>query len=112
MQDVFETSGKDELELVIQHGVTQSTLQGEYQWREELEESVMTLDSLQPIRERYTLAPIELEIPNTKLLPFVVQPLVLELKALPEHLKYVYLGDNETLPIIIASDLTSVQEDN
>ena len=31
----------------------------------------------------------------------------LELKALPEHLKYAYLGGRETLPIIIASHLTS-----
>ena len=27
----------------------------------------------------------------------------LELKALPEHLKYAYLGGKETLPVIIAS---------
>ena len=79
VQDVFETSGKDELESVIQHGVIQSTLQGDYQWSEELEETVMALNSLQLIPERYTLAPFELEIPNTKLLPSVVQPPVLEL---------------------------------
>ena len=30
----------------------------------------------------------------------------LELKALPEHLKYAYLGGRETLPVIIASHLT------
>ena len=29
----------------------------------------------------------------------------LELKALPEHLKYAYLGKNDTFPIIIASHL-------
>ena len=29
----------------------------------------------------------------------------LELKALPAHLKYVYLGEHETFPIIIASHL-------
>ena len=36
----------------------------------------------------------------------------LELKALPEHLKYAYLGGRETLPVIIASHLTEQQEDN
>ena len=36
----------------------------------------------------------------------------LELKALPEHLKYAYLGGKETLPVIIASHLTEQQEDN
>ena len=68
----------------------------------------MALNSLQPIPERFILAPIELEFSNTKLLPSVVQPPVLELKSLPEHLKYVYLGDHETLPVIIANGLLSV----
>ena len=36
----------------------------------------------------------------------------LELKALPEHLKYAYLGGKETLPVIIASHLTEQQEDS
>ena len=31
----------------------------------------------------------------------------LELKVLPEHLKYAYLGGRETLPVIIASHLTT-----
>ena len=33
----------------------------------------------------------------------------LELKPLPDSLKYVFLGPNDTFPIIIASDLTEVQ---
>ena len=36
----------------------------------------------------------------------------LELKALPEHLKYAYLGRKDTLPVIIASHLTEQQEDS
>ena len=35
----------------------------------------------------------------------------LELKTLPDHLKYVFLGENETLPVIIASNLSSLQEE-
>ncbi|KAH9686136.1 hypothetical protein KPL70_014249 [Citrus sinensis] len=35
----------------------------------------------------------------------------LELKPLPEHLQYIYLGDNETLPVIIAKTLTPVQQE-
>ncbi|KAK8625775.1 hypothetical protein V6N13_056935 [Hibiscus sabdariffa] len=34
----------------------------------------------------------------------------LELKPLPPHLKYVYLGSNETLPVIISSKLLRDQE--
>ncbi|KAL4271777.1 hypothetical protein GQ457_13G016270 [Hibiscus cannabinus] len=34
----------------------------------------------------------------------------LELKPLPSHLKYAYLGNNDTLPMIISSQLTANQE--
>ena len=33
------------------------------------------------------------------------------MKPLPQHLKYVYLGENETLPVIIANNLTLIQEE-
>ena len=46
------------------------------------------------------------EIPSNEATPS------LELKALPEHLKYAYLGGRETLPVIIASHLTDQQEDS
>ncbi|MDQ4222766.1 hypothetical protein RBK84_00025, partial [Pseudomonas aeruginosa] len=36
----------------------------------------------------------------------------LELKPLPDHLKYAYLGDNETFPVIIAVDLSLEQENS
>ena len=36
----------------------------------------------------------------------------LELKALPKHLKYAYLGEQKTQPVIIASHLTNEQEEN
>ena len=34
----------------------------------------------------------------------------LELKALPAHLKYIYLGEQETFPVIIASHLNDEKE--
>src|SRR3954465_15823995 len=39
------------------------------------------------------------------------EPPQLELKTLPDSLKYVFLGSNETLPMIIASDLSASQEE-
>ncbi|CAN6542412.1 unnamed protein product [Malus baccata var. baccata] len=36
---------------------------------------------------------------------------IFELKPLPDHLKYVYLGDKEMLPVIVSSSLTSLEED-
>ncbi|KAJ8770595.1 hypothetical protein K2173_018086 [Erythroxylum novogranatense] len=35
----------------------------------------------------------------------------LELKTLPEHLKYAYLGDGETLPVIVSSMLDDLEEE-
>ncbi|CAN6725392.1 unnamed protein product [Malus baccata var. baccata] len=32
-------------------------------------------------------------------------------ETLPDHLKYVFLGDNETLPVIVSSSLTTIEEE-
>ncbi|CAN6586223.1 unnamed protein product [Malus baccata var. baccata] len=36
---------------------------------------------------------------------------ILDLKPLPSHLKYIFLGENETLPAIISSSLTAQEEE-
>ena len=41
----------------------------------------------------------------------VEEPPELELKQLPDHLRYVFLGESSTLPVIISSSLNSVQEE-
>ncbi|KAL4272007.1 hypothetical protein GQ457_13G015500 [Hibiscus cannabinus] len=43
--------------------------------------------------------------------PSIEQPPKLELKQLPEQLKYAYLGNNKTLPVIISSKLQEDQEE-
>ncbi|CAN6695308.1 unnamed protein product [Malus baccata var. baccata] len=50
-------------------------------------------------------------ISTNKLLPSIIQAPVLELKPLPSHLKYIFLGENETLPAIISSSLTAQEEE-
>ncbi|KAL5573921.1 hypothetical protein UlMin_023518 [Ulmus minor] len=45
-------------------------------------------------------------------IPSIEKPPKLELKQLPAHLKYIYLGDRETLPVIISSHLTLLQEED
>jgi len=44
--------------------------------------------------------------------PPIEPPPSLELKTLPKHLKYAYLGEQETLPVIVASNLTNEQEED
>ena len=51
------------------------------------------------------LPPIE-----DRVLPSEEKPLKLELKPLPSHLKYAFLGVEETFPVIISSSLESDQE--
>ncbi|XP_016667574.1 uncharacterized protein [Gossypium hirsutum] len=43
--------------------------------------------------------------------PFVKESPIPELKPLPQHLKYAYLGNNSIFPIIISTELTLDQED-
>jgi hypothetical protein len=49
---------------------------------------------------------------STPLVPSLVSQPKLELKPLPDKLKYAFLGANDTLPVIIASDLQEDQENN
>ncbi|XP_076948287.1 uncharacterized protein LOC143620479 [Bidens hawaiensis] len=42
---------------------------------------------------------------DSKLIPSLESPLAVELQELPKHLKYVFLGEGETLPAIIAVNL-------
>ena len=44
--------------------------------------------------------------PKSSPKPSIEEPPTLELKPLPEHLKYAYLGKYQTLPVIIAANLT------
>lgn len=54
---------------------------------------------------------IPLPVSTNVLAPSIQKAPELELKPLPEHLKYVFLGDGETLPVIISSKLSQLQED-
>ena len=45
-----------------------------------------------------------------KLVPSVQQPPSIELKPLPEHLKYAFLEEDEKLPVIMAKHLQPEQE--
>ena len=43
--------------------------------------------------------------PSPQAKPYIEESPVLELKQLPSHLRYVFLGTNNTLPVILAADL-------
>jgi len=58
-----------------------------------------------------TLIPLNPKL-NDLIQPSTEQFSFSELKTLPSHLKYVYLGEKEALPVIIASHLTEEQEED
>ena len=75
---------------------------------EEAEEYVKWIDSFEPNRRKYFESLGE----NTKtLVPSVEQPPKMEQKPLLSHLKYAYLGNASTLPVIISASLIAIEED-
>ncbi|CAN6570903.1 unnamed protein product [Malus baccata var. baccata] len=76
----------------------------------EVVEMVAALESLPSHSGKSPLSILDSVLAN-KLLPSIVQPPTLELKPLPSHLKYVFLGEDQTLPVIISSSLTAQEED-
>ncbi|CAN6562542.1 unnamed protein product [Malus baccata var. baccata] len=77
---------------------------------EDLIEVVAALESSPKLDGKYTTRE-SIPISTNKLLPSIIQAPILELKPLPSHLKYIFLGENETLPAIISSSFTTQEEE-
>ncbi|KAM6543139.1 hypothetical protein CsatB_007586 [Cannabis sativa] len=79
---------------------------------EDEETKVTWVESKQPFTKfRRPFESLELSENNFKPpKPSIQEPPELELKPLPSHLKYVYLGDGETLPVIISAMLGAQRE--
>ncbi|XP_068309734.1 uncharacterized protein [Pyrus communis] len=108
VQDCFnEGMGQDNLEKALVHSITHGKLNYSEHIEEELIQTVAALESCSPIRGKFSSYFISLPTSNEKNLPSVIQAPKLELKPIPEHLKYAFLGEDETLPVIISSQLTA-----
>ncbi|CAN6544138.1 unnamed protein product [Malus baccata var. baccata] len=121
-QDHFDKLNDDALELVIAQGMdkqhVEATTMGTHGMHDhsfvvppidEVIEMVAALESLPSQSGKYS-NPILSSVSANKMLPSVVQPPTLELKPLPRHLKYVFLGEDDTLPVIISSSLMAQEE--
>ncbi|XP_027170440.1 uncharacterized protein LOC113770231 [Coffea eugenioides] len=110
VQETFELDGKDALEVALtKHFELGVTL--DVDLRDKLHHAVEALHSLPTVSPRYELSSLFMPEIQTKLLPSVVQAPELELKPLPKHLKYAFLGDQETLSVIISAHLSPSQKD-
>ncbi|XP_070672514.1 uncharacterized protein [Malus domestica] len=121
-QDHFDKLNDDALELVIARGIDKQNVEATTMHTHDMHECpiavppsddviemVAALESLPPKSGKF-LDPILSLVSTNKMLPSVVQPPTLELKPLPSHLKYVYLGEDETLPVIISTSLRAQEE--
>ncbi|XP_076895280.1 uncharacterized protein LOC143547847 [Bidens hawaiensis] len=74
---------------------------------EEKKQEVLALqDGRPPWTHQVESLPIEI---NSDTKPSLICPPKVELKEFPSHLKYAFLGEGETLPVIIASNLDGAQ---
>ncbi|CAN6700794.1 unnamed protein product [Malus baccata var. baccata] len=123
VQGYLEDLNEDALEKVITQGVECTTKGADCMHAhgmnglghavapsEELLEVVAALESSPKLDGKYTNRE-SIPISTNKLLPSIIQAPVIELKPLPSHLKYIFLGENETLPAIISSSLTAQEEE-
>ena len=74
----------------------------------EVRETITWMDAFEPNRRKYFE---ELGTGPSRTLPSIQKPPVLELKQLPSHLRYAFLGESSTLPVIISSELSLENEE-
>ena len=108
-QQMLDLDCKDTLKVVMRNSLEHDKLI-EMHPSEELLETMGTLETTPITPMGYTSSFISLSNDNEKLLPSILHTPKLELKTLPDHLKYVFLRENKTLPVIIASNISSLQE--
>ncbi|CAN6547132.1 unnamed protein product [Malus baccata var. baccata] len=107
-QDYLDMLEDDPLETTIAQGF--GTKPNMVVPNDEHAELVAALESL-PKHHGKPSNQIPIPVSTNTLLPSVIQAPVLELKPLPDHLKYAFLGEEETLPIIVSSSLTALEEE-
>ncbi len=106
VQDVHELGDEDELKSVLAKSIFDID-KHEFIISDSLIDSVCALDSPKLTRFKPILPDLTV---TGKQIPSLISPPKLELKGLPENLKYIYLGENQTLPLIMSNALTEMQE--
>jgi hypothetical protein len=111
VEKVFQVQHIDPMEATLSHSLTKVDIELEFEEvTEDIIKVVHLLEASPKYPSRYT--PFETLVPtDTTLVPSIVQAPNLELKQLPEQLTYAYLGENKTLPMIVAANLSLGEED-
>ncbi|CAM8997619.1 unnamed protein product [Rhodiola kirilowii] len=107
VQEVQPERGADPLELALERAVYSH--EDSYEFTETILDALSQLEFARPLTPMYEVNEVCLFKSNV-FLPSTVQAPKLEMKPLPEHLKYAFLGENDTLPVIIKNGLGADQE--
>ncbi|GKB66149.1 uncharacterized protein Tco_0927561, partial [Tanacetum coccineum] len=108
VQKVFKLNDEDSLKVALTNTISQSENK-ELEPNSNLQEAISRLNSLAPVNK--IVSYLGLPLNNAKLLPSIVQAPKLELKKLHDHLKYLFLGEGDTLPVISSTKLTPVEDE-
>jgi hypothetical protein len=112
VQQVFYFDYEDGLSVALSYGydfIEIEEIERHICVPQNVHESTLALQSLQTVP--YGNVFVDLVLSHKKFLPSILQAPELELKPLPDNLKYVFIGDNNTLPVIIATGLINTQEE-
>ncbi|OMO83908.1 hypothetical protein CCACVL1_11095 [Corchorus capsularis] len=102
---------EDDLEMVIMNSLDKEEVKkAEVKLLDTVEDTIHDLESLPEVEEKALVSYVRLE-PKPMPLPSIQQPPEVKLKPIPKDLKYAFLGDKKTLPVIISSKLTGLQEE-
>ncbi|CAM8899867.1 unnamed protein product [Rhodiola kirilowii] len=107
VHEVQPERGADPLELALERAIYSH--EDSYEFAEVILDALSQLEIARPLTPGYEVNEVRLLKPNV-FLPSTVQAPKVELKPLPEHLRYAFLGENDTLPFIIKNGLGADQE--
>ncbi|XP_052625040.1 uncharacterized protein LOC128132484 [Lactuca sativa] len=111
-EECFDLSNLDVLALILNRNLQKERVEklaNQFTIDKEIMEVVSCMDEKKKMR--FDVPKLKIPMSNEKLVPSIVQAPELELKTLPEHLKYAYLGDKETFPVIISTKLSTKEEE-
>lgn len=114
VQEMLEWVDEDDLKIALTNLTIENLqeLQKYFLINSKVQDAVLMLDSLEPMR--YDASTVDLPLSHPKLLPSLLQAPSLDLKPLPGHLKYTFIGggeSRETHPVIISNKLSSSEEE-
>ncbi|KAL7610709.1 hypothetical protein Lser_V15G12116 [Lactuca serriola] len=111
-EECFDLFNLDVLALILDRNLQKERVEklaNQFTIDKEIMEVVSCMDEKKKMR--FDVPKLKIQMSNEKLVPSIVQAPELELKTLPEHLKYAYLRDKETLPVIISTKLSTKEEE-